>query len=475
MRDDEYVSYDAIGLAELIARRDVTATEVLEAAIARIAARNPRLNAVVLPMFDYARDAITAGLPNARLTGVPFLLKDLGQMVAGIVTSNGSRLYAGNRGDHDSTLVTRYKAAGLVVCGKTNTPELGLATTTEPVLHGPTRNPWQPDFSAGGSSGGAGAAVAAGFVPIAHASDGGGSIRIPASCCGLFGLKPTRGRVPLGPDALEGWGGLSTVHAVSRTVRDSALLLELTAGEELGAPYFAPPKEAYSTLIERPPAPLRIGLCLEPFTGATLDPEVRTIVERAAAFCESLGHRVEHAAPKIDRDEFKSAHGVIAISHCAATIDARLRALGRDLAEADIEAVTRSNYDAAKAIPAIEFARSMDTIRRLGRQVAEFFTAYDLLLTPTMACPPPKLGALDMNGRDTSRYLTLLYAMIAFTALFNDTGNPAMSVPLGRSANGLPVGVQFVGAFGDESLLLRTARQLEAAGAFLPTLAPSVA
>jgi len=472
MRDDEYLSFDAIGLAEAIAKRDVAATEVLDAAIARIEAHNPRLNAVVLPMFDRARAALAAGLPSGRFAGVPFLLKDLGQMVAGVVTSNGSRLFADNRGRHDSTLVTRYEAAGLVICGKTNTPELGLATTTEPLLHGATRNPWALDFSTGGSSGGAGAAVAAGFVPIAHASDGGGSIRIPASCCGLFGLKPTRGRVPLGPDALEGWGGLSTVHAVSRTVRDSALLLELSAGEELGAPYWAPPQEPYASAIDRPPSALRIGLCLEPFTGAVLDPEVRAIAERAARLCEALGHRIEHAAPTIDRDEFKSAHGVIAISHSAAAVDARLRALGRELEDDDIEAVTRSNYLTAKTIPAIEFARSMDAIRRIGRQIAEFFTRYDLLLTPTMACLPPKLGELDMSSTDTSRYVPLLYRMIAFTALFNDSGNPAMSVPLGRSASGLPVGVQFAAAFGNEMLLLRTARQLEAAGAFTPALAP---
>ena len=473
MRDDEYVSHDAIALAELIAKRDVSAREVLDAAIARIEARNPAINAVILRMFDYARAALAAGLPNGRFTGVPFLLKDLGQMVDGVVTSNGSRLFANNRGNHDSTLVARYKSAGLVICGKTNTPELGLATTTEPVLHGPTRNPWKIDSSAGGSSGGAAAAVAAGFVPIAHASDGGGSIRVPASCCGLFGLKPTRGRVPLGPDAVEGWGGLSTVHAVSRTVRDSALLLELTAGEELGAPYHAPPKEAYSSLLERAPKALKIGICLEPFTGAALDPEVRAIVERAARTCEGLGHRVEAAKPAIDQDEFKGAHGVIAISHSAATVDARVRALGRALTEADVEAVTWSNYHAAKAMQAIDFAKAMNAIRRIGQEVARFFTRYDLLLTPTMACLPPKLGALDMTSKDTSRYVTLLYEMIAFTALFNDSGNPAMSVPLGRSANGLPVGVQFVAAFGNESLLLRTARQLEAVGAFTPSLAPT--
>jgi amidase len=472
MREDEYVRHDALGLARLVRKRQVKPVEVLDAAIRRIEKTNGTINAVVLEMFDEARRTVRAGLPDGPFTGVPFLLKDLGQQYAGFVTSNGSRLFAAAVADHDSTLVTRYKAAGLVVCGKTNTPEFGLATTTEPILHGPTRNPWHLEHSAGGSSGGAAAAVTAGYVPVAHASDGGGSIRIPASCCGLVGLKPTRGRVPLGPDQLEGWAGLSTVHVVSRTVRDSAALLDASAGDELGAPYCAPAAKSFQRNLDRPPKPLRIGLCLTAFTGAPLDPEVRQIAERAAALCESLGHRVEENGPGIDAEELKGAHGILALANVAANLDARARAIGRAITPQDIETVTWNNYQAAKTMTAPAYAEAMNTIRRLGLVVARFFERYDLLLTPTMACLPPKLGELDMMAGETGPYIDVLYRMIGFTALFNDTGNPAISLPLGQSATGLPIGAQFVARFGDERRLLRLAAQFESGGFFTPPLAP---
>jgi Asp-tRNA(Asn)/Glu-tRNA(Gln) amidotransferase A subunit family amidase len=472
MRHDEYVRYDALGLAELIRRRKVTAREVLDAAIRRIEKRNPAINAVVLPMFDQARATVADGPPDGPFKGVPFLLKDLGQLYRGVVTSSGSRLHAHDVADHDSTLVGRYKHAGLVICGKTNTPEFGLATTTEPLLHGPTRNPWNTAYSSGGSSGGAGAAVAAGFVPAAHASDGGGSIRIPASCCGLVGLKPTRGRVPMGPDQFEGWGGLSTVHVVSRTVRDSAALLDVSAGEEIGSPYCAPAKQRYLASLERTPKRLRVALCLEPFSGAPLDPEVASIAERAAATCERLGHRVEIARPEIDVDEFKGAHGIAAVCGMTANLDARARVLGRAITQDDIEALTWNNYQWGQRVSASTYVQAIGVLRKLGFVVAQFFERYDVLLTPTMACLPPTLGTIDTMDAEAPENLDVLYRMIGFTALFNDTGNPAISLPLGRSKSGLPVGVQFVGAFGDEALLLRLARQLESAEAFTPTLAP---
>lgn len=472
MRHDEYARHDALGLAELMRRREVSAREVVQAAIRRIERRDEAINAVVLPMFDEARATLEAGPPEGPFKGVPFLLKDLGQFYRGFVTSSGSRLHALDVADHDSTLVGRYQAAGLVICGKTNTPEFGLATTTEPVVHGPTRNPWNTAHSTGGSSGGAAAAVAAGYVPAAHASDGGGSIRIPASCCSLVGLKPTRARVPMGPDQFEGWGGLSTVHVVSRTVRDSAALLDVTAGEELGAPYFAPPKARYLATLERAPRRLRIALCLEPFTGAPLDPEVGDIATRAAKLCESLGHRVEMARPDISVEAFKDAHGIAAVCGMAANLDALARARGRPIRRDEIETLTWNNYQWGQRVPATAYVQSIGVLRRLGYVVAQFFERYDVLLTPTMACLPPKLGALDTMSEETEPYLSLLYQMIGFTALFNDTGNPAISLPLGTSRSGLPVGVQFAGAFGDEALLLRLAHQIEAAGAFRPSLAP---
>jgi amidase/6-aminohexanoate-cyclic-dimer hydrolase len=471
MRQDEYVAHDAIGLAKLIRRKKVKASEVLEAAVRRIEKTNGTLNAIVLEMFDEARRTLREDRPDGPFGGVPFLLKDLNQQYAGFVTSNGSRLYADAVADHDSTLVARYRAAGLVVCGKTNTPEFGLAPTTEPALHGPTRNPWSLEHSPGGSSGGAAAAVAAGYVPAAHASDGGGSIRIPASCCGLVGLKPTRGRVPLGPDALEGWGGLSTAHVVSRTVRDTAALLDATAGDEPGSPYSAPAAKSFLNNLDRAPRKLRIALCTTPFTGAAIEPEVQAVAQQAAVLCESLGHRVTEDRPVIDAEVLKGAHGILALASMAASLDARARAIGRPITPQDVETVTWSNYQSARIVSAPQYAEAVNAIRQMGLTLARFFERYDLLLTPTMACLPPKLGTIDMMSAESGPYLAVLYQMIGFTALFNDTGGPAISLPLGRSASGLPVGVQFAAAFGAERPLLRFAAQLEAAAAFTATLA----
>ncbi|MEZ5560001.1 MAG: amidase [Pseudomonadales bacterium] len=467
MNPEEYQSYDALGLADLVARREVSAGELLDAAIAQIEARNPDINAVVNRLYDQARAQIDGGLGSGPFAGVPFLLKDLGVALAGVVASGGSRFFADARASQDSTLVRRYKAAGLVLCGKTNTPELGLACTTEPVLFGPTRNPHDTAHSPGGSSGGAAAAVAAGMVPAAHASDGGGSIRIPASACGLVGLKPTRGRVPLGPAQTEGWGGLSTAHVVTRTVRDSAALLDATRGEEVGAPYCAPAEtRSYLEAAGSDPRPLRIALNTRAFTGAATAAEVGAAAEAAARLCESLGHRVEEAAPAIDQQAFKDAHGIIALCHTAAMLEARAQETGVAVSEQVVERLTWRNYRAAGAIPGPAYAWAQGQIRSLSMALAGFFEHYDLLLSPTMACLPPKLGELDTMSDDDVGYLRLLYEMIGFTALFNDAGNPAISLPLARSATGLPIGVQFGAAFGDEHLLYQLSGQLERAGAF---------
>ena len=303
---------------------------------------------------------------------------------------------------------------------------------------------------------------------MAHASDGGGSIRIPAGCCGLFGLKPTRGRVPLGPDALEGWGGLSTVHAVTRTVRDSAALLDCSAGEELGSPYSAPPPQRSLEEVGQDPGKLRIGLCLESFTGASVDAEVSAIAEQTASTIAALGHDLEIARPKIDAAAHTSAHGILAISHIGALLDAHAERTGRQVTDQDVELVTWGNYQLAHETTGAAYAGAVGTIHQLGLAVARYFEHYDLLLTPTMACLPPKIGTLDMMNDNAVAYIELLYRMIAFTALFNDTGHPAMSVPLGLSRSGLPVGVQLVASFGNEALLFRTAAQLERAGLFIP-------
>ena len=463
MQVAEYSRYDGLGLAELIRNKQVSADEVYEAAVRAIDQTNPEVNAVI-----HRFDGGVSGRGEAPFTGVPFLVKDLGMHVAGEPISSGSRLFAGTVSKVDSSLIMRYRQAGLRLIGKTNTPELGLTTTTEPVLHGPTKNPLNLEFSAGGSSGGAAAAVASGMVPMAHASDGGGSIRIPASCCGLVGLKPTRARVPLGPDALEGWGGLSTTHAVTRSVRDSAALLDISCGEEPGAPYFAP-SEPRSFLLTsaRDPESLRIGTCRTSFAGGDAIAEIQSILDTAAQTAIDLGHCIDERTPLIDAQAFKDSHGILAISQVAATIEAKLAQLGRPLAEGDVERITFGNYQSGHEYTGAQYAWAQNQVRRHGLALARYFEDFDLLMTPTMACLPPRLGELDMMTEDLPAYVERLYKMIGFTALFNDTGLPGISLPLGMSEAGLPVGIQFVAPMGSEGLLLSLAGQFERAGLFV--------
>ena len=459
----DFEKYDGLGLAELIRRREATAQEILDAAIARIESRNPALNAVVTRLYDQARTAIAAGLPHGAFTGVPYALKDLGALYAGAVTSYGSRLYAGYRADHDSEITARLKRAGLVILGKTNTPELGLSASTEPRLFGPTRNPWNLAFSAGGSSGGAAAAVAAGMLPMAHATDGGGSIRIPASCCGLFGLKPTRARNPMGPDQGEGWGGASVGHAVTRTVRDSAALLDATAGPDVGDPYWAPSTAGpFLAEVGRDPGRLRVALATTPWNGAPVDPECAEAARAAARLCAGLGHHVDEARPEIDESALGEATRLIVGANVRAQLEARAAALGQPLRAADVERVTWARAEDGVKATAAHYARAMGVVHRTGRVVARFFLAHDILLTPTMCRPPHRLGVLDMDSPDGEGYLAALLACIGFTSLFNSSGNPAMSVPLAWSRSGLPLGVQFVAPFGGEATLFRLAAQLEA-------------
>ena len=471
----EFERYDGLALAELVRRKDVTAGEILEETIARIEVRNPIVNAVVNRMYDEARKVVAAGLPSGPFTGVPYLLKDLGAQYTGVVTSGSSRLFANAVADHDSELTIRLRRAGLVIVGKSSTPEMGLAPSTEPRLFGPTKNPWKLTHSAGGSSGGAAAAVAAGILPMAHATDGGGSIRIPASCCGLFGLKPTRGRVSMAPDAGEGWGGASVVHAVTRTVRDSAALLDATAGAAQGDPYCAPPPpRPYLEEVGREPGKLRIALNLTPWFPGDVDRECVEATREAAKLCASLGHEVEEARPEIDIPKWRQANRMIVAANTAGTLEARAALLGRPLAEDDVERMVWDRVKDARAFSAADYAMATRTTHLVGRQVARFMERYDILLTPTMAAPPWPLGVLDMMTTDNERYLTAVFASIGFTALFNSTGQPAMSVPLAWSSSGLPLGIQFVGRFGDEGTLFRLAAQLETARPWIgrrPTLA----
>ena len=475
MRPDEYARHDGTALAALVRRREVSPTEVLDAAIGLVETRNPEINAVVARLYDQARAAIAAGLPTGPFTGVPDLRKDLGAHYAGAVTSGGGALWKDFVPDHDSELTRRLKRAGLVIIGKSNTPELGLASTTEPRLFGPTRNPWNAGHSAGGSSGGAAAAVAAGMVPMAHATDGGGSIRIPASACGLFGLKPTRARNPLGPDQGEGWGGASVAHAVTRSVRDSATLLDATAGPDVGDPYWAPPSaRPFLEEVGRAPRPLRIALTTRPWNGQTVDPECETAARDAAHLCASLGHTVEEARPEADVAALGAATYVVIGANLRATLEARAAALGRPLEESDVERITWSHAMQGHTARAADYARAIGIMHRIGRQVAPFFERCDALLSPTMCRPPYRLGVIDMMTLDAAGYSQAVLSTIAFTSLWNSCGNPAMSVPLAWSREGLPIGVQFVGRFGDEATLLQLAGQLEAARPWADRRAPGV-
>ena len=461
----EYEQYDALGLAELVRQREVTPQELLEAAMARVEARDGTINAVVTKMYDQARAAIAAGLPAGPFTGVPFMLKDLGVLYAGVRTSNGSRIFADFVADHDSTLVARYKAAGLVIMAKTNTPEFGIAATTEPQLFGPTRNPWSVAHSAGGSSGGAAAAVAAGYLPMAHATDGGGSIRIPASKCGLFGLKPSRGRNPAGPDLGEGLAGMATGHCVSRSVRDSAALLDATHGPAPGDPYAAPPlPRPLLDEVGAPPGRLRIAVCTTDYLGKPIHPTCAAAAKATARLCASLGHDVEEARPDFAGLPLSRAWRVVPAANLWLNVNARARVLGRVPVPGDVEPLTWAWMQEGRRFTAAEYMETIATMHSLGRRMAAFLENYDLLLTATLARPPLKLGEMDMTSDDVERYVAFLFDEFApLTPLFNQTGGAAMSVPLAWTPDGLPIGVQFGGGLGDEPKLIRLAAQLEQA------------
>ncbi len=464
MSDFDYESHDALGLAELVRRGEVRAEELLEAALARIEARDATLGAVVIPTFERARAAVAAGLPEGPFRGVPFLEKDLYAQIEGVPSTNGCRFYRDCVPAHSNALVRRHERAGLVILGKSHSPEFGVTPSSESALYGVTRNPWDLEHTPGGSSGGGAAAVAAGLVPIAHATDGGGSIRIPASCCGLFGMKPTRARNPVGPDVGEGWSGMSVGHAVTRSVRDSAALLDATCGEDPGAPYCAPARaRPFLEEVGADPGRLRVAVTTRAFNGVDTHPDCVTAVEEAARLCRELGHEVREAAPSVEAEALADAARVIVAANVRANLEERAEAIGRAFTEADVEPVTWMLVQAAVGANATRYARALRTIHAVGRRVASFFEDHDVLLTPTMAAPPPKLGRLSLSSPDLEDYLAHLNRAIGFSQLMNAAGNPAMSLPLHWNGAGLPIGVQFAGRFGDEATLFRLAAQLEAA------------
>jgi amidase/6-aminohexanoate-cyclic-dimer hydrolase len=458
----EYDKYDAMGLAELIAKKQIAPSELLDAVRQRVEALNPKLNAFCHLFFDKAEARIKSGLPAGPFRGVPFALKDIGVHLAGTVTSSGGRVWKDYRPDFDSTLVARYKQAGLVIFGKTNSPELGLTTTTESVLFGKTRNPWNLERTSGGSSGGASAAVAARILPAAHGSDGGGSIRIPASCCGLFGLKPTRGRVPLGPAQFEGWNGCSQHHALTISVRDSAALLDATAGAEPGSPFLSPPPaRPFLKEVGAPPGKLRIALVVEPYGGTPLDPECRRAVMDAAKLCESLGHHVEETKLPIDNAAMREAFLAIINVSIARALDDAAKVLGRAATEKDVEIVTWGMAQQGKGVSSIAYSRAIATTHQVGLQMARFQEKHDVILSPTLGKPPVPLDLLSLSPKSVAVFSKEITEFGPYTALYNVTGQPSMSVPLHWTDGGLPVGVMFSARFGDDATLFRLAAQLE--------------
>ena len=458
----EFGDFDALGLAELVRDGAVSPTELLDEAIARLDAVESKLNAAPIRHDDFARRQIAAGLPDGPFRGVPFLLKDL-TLLKGTPTRYGSRAYRDYVADHSSTLVERFLAAGFAIFGKTATPELGLSFTTEPVAYGPTRNPWNLERSTGGSSGGAAAVVAARVLPLVHATDGGGSIRVPASCCGIFGLKPTRARTPLGPDRLEGWAGMSCAHALSLSVRDSAALLDATQGPELGSPYGPPPPERpYLEEVGRDPGRLRVAFCARHPDGSAIDEEVAAATRAAAALLEGLGHSVEEKAPTLSVDPAAASRAIIA-ANVAATLGQRAAELGRALTLDDLEFVTFAMLGLGGQTRAPDYVAATQAMHRIGRDLAQLLSEFDILLTPTLCLPPLRLGALDMMSRDIEGYGRLIGRYAPWTSLFNMSGQPSMSVPLAWSKGGLPLGMMFSARFGGEATLFRLAAQLEQA------------
>lgn len=460
---DDFAFQDATALADLVRRKEVTPLELVDATIEGIERINPALNAVVTPMYDEARAAASGEIPDGPFRGVPYLLKDLLASYKGVRMTAGSRFLLDYVADHDSTLVARLKRAGLIVVGKTNTPEFGILPTTEPALFGPARNPWDTTKTTGGSSGGSAAAVAAGMAPMAHANDGGGSIRIPASCCGVFGLKPTRARNPLGPDFGDMFSGLIAEHAVTRSVRDSAALLDATSGPDIGDPYMAPqPARPFVEEVGADPGRLRIAFATATATGVPLHADCIKAVQDAAALLSDLGHSIEEAAPQINGDLLIQSFMGLWAAGAAWTIDGIAHGLGRKPSAEDFEPLTWALYGMGSKRTASEYLLALQMLQLISRDVARFFEGFDVWLTPTLGEPPVALGSFDSTPENPLQGMIRATAFVPFTPICNITGQPAMSVPLYWNEEGLPVGTHFVARFGDEATLFRLAAQLEA-------------
>lgn len=489
----EYLQYDALGLAELVRKKQVKASELLEAALARIDRLNPRINAVIHRFDDHAQKSAATHV-DGPFGGVPFLAKDLVSHWKGLPIASGTRFAKGYIAPHDSEIVKRYRASGVVLCGKTNTPELGLVPITEPEAFGATRNPWALDRTPGGSSGGSAAAVAAGLVPMAGGGDGGGSIRIPSAACGLFGLKPSRGRTPIGPDDGEGWQGLVVEHVLTRSVRDSAAMLDALTGPEPGGLYSAPPPaRPFLAEVGAAPGKLRIAFTKKALLPASVHPDCVAAVEDAAKLLADLGHEVVEAHPPFDGEQVSLDFLTMLVSETAATLAEMEKTIGRRRHRGDFEAATEVLGLLGGTITATEVALAVRRLKRLGLQLAGFFGQHDLLLTPTLAQPPVLIGSLLPKGAEKAflstmaalgakRVLAALNVLpeiakkawdfVPFAAPFNVTGQPACSVPLFWNRDNLPIGVQLVGRMAEDALVLRVAAQLETARPWKDRRAP---
>lgn len=481
----EYDQYDGLGLAKLVREKKISPAELCEEAISRIEKINPIINAVVTPMFDIGRAAVRNPLPDGPFTGVPFLLKDLLGAYAGVKFTSGCRAYKDYIPDYDSELVKRYKKSGLITLGKTNTPEFGLMGITEPELFGPTRNPWNVGHTPGGSSGGSAAAVASGMVPVASGGDGGGSIRIPACYCGLFGLKPSRGRTPTGPKVGEWWQGAAVEHVLTRSVRDSAVMLDSICGADAGAPYIIkPPDVPYSDEINREPGSLKIAFSTESPVGIGTHEYCRDAVLKTAKLLQDLGHKVEEAKPEIDGFKLANSYFALYCGENAADIELAESVLKKKVGRKDFEITTWFFGQLGYQYSAAEFVQAMREWDIAARVMGQFHLKYDLYLTPTVAFPAAKIGELMPKSYEKAamKIISILklgslakasgmvnqiaiqtLAKTPFTQLANFTGQPAMNMPLEWDKNGMPCGVQFIAPFGDEATLFRLASQLEKA------------
>jgi amidase len=477
----EYDSFDGLGLAGLIQRRVISPAELLNAAVERIELYNPILNAVIHKMYDHAYSRIKNGIPAGIFQGVPFLLKDLIANYAESPLTMGSRFMQGYISSQDSEIVARYKKAGLIILGKTNVPEFGLGPVTEPELFGPTRNPWDITRTPGGSSGGSAAAVAARMVPMAHGNDGAGSIRTPAAYCGVFGFKPSRGRTPIGPRMLRLWLGMISEHVITRSVRDSAAMLDVTTGIELGSPIsLSKPNYSYLDSLEKKIATLNIAITDQPFFSANISPAYSKALQESAQLCQQLGHQVESINIKINMDDVIHAWMIMMTAETRTELNALSRWTNKKIQLNELEKITAIIYRAGEMYSAADFSWAIHVFDQVSRQFAELHEKYDVLMTPTTPIAPPEIGyfkrdraeqwIIDLmsrlpRGPWLKKFLQYgcenTFALIPFTPIFNITGQPAMSVPLFWDENDLPIGIQFVGRHRDDVTLFQLAKQLE--------------